>query len=292
MVDLHFAVEMRTDMVDKDARQRQVAKGIKIAAIGSLLAAFAYVLWGVGIVEAPFVREYFHRIPFDSAAWRDESQVYSDDPVRARMVSDLLRKYRFIGASSEEVVRVLGSPMPRNEYLFYNPRNLDKKIPETALVYYLGNELGFLAFDSKWLVFVRGASGRVADVQVVVGGVQGIRNPNCQYSPEIEKLDTSARRVFLSDRSEAALSDPLNASAEVKEIAAYVRKCQPAWKDEWRASFFAERELVGPQDDPQLAAAVSSGAWARAYIAEYTNKTGEIVLNPALPTHKAYIVPR
>jgi hypothetical protein len=279
-------------MVDTDARQRQVAKGIKIVAIGSLLAAFAYVLWGVGIVEAPFVREYFHRIPFDSAAWRDESQVYSDDPVRARMVNDLLRKHQFAGASAEEVIRVLGPPMPRNEYLFYNRRNLDVKIPETALVYYLGDQIGYLSFDSKWLVFVRGTDGQVAEVRVVVGGVQGIRNPYCAYDPEIEKLDKSAHRIFISDWSEETLKDPLSASAEVKEIAAYVRKCQPTWKDDWRVNFFTERGLAGPQDDPQLAAAVSSGEWARAYRAEYTNKTGEMVLNPALPTHKAYIVPR
>ena len=66
---------------------------IAIIAIATLALLSPYiVLFGTMIYDG--ANEYMHREPFDSRVWQDPKQVEGDDPVRLRMVDDLVRSKR------------------------------------------------------------------------------------------------------------------------------------------------------------------------------------------------------
>ncbi|KQL19966.1 hypothetical protein ACFFHH_06580 [Cytobacillus solani] len=72
---------------------------------------------------------------FSSERWLAKSDE------RVYMVDDLLSRTKLIGLSKEEVITLLGKP-DDTEY-FTDDNNI---------VYYLGNERGFISIDSEWLV--------------------------------------------------------------------------------------------------------------------------------------------
>jgi hypothetical protein len=84
--------------------------------------------------------DYSQRVSFDSATWKDEASQSQDNPVRLRMVNDLLRRHRLVGITRAEVDELLGVP-PQTGYF----RKYD-------YVYWLGPERGFMSIDSEWLV--------------------------------------------------------------------------------------------------------------------------------------------
>ena len=105
-----------------------------------LVAALSPLLVLEGTVAYRSLREYLHRRPFDSAAWRDLNQVDGSDPVRIRMVDDLVKSHRLDHLSRAEVENLLGHPT-KTEYFH-----------DHDLVYWLGPERGFMGIDSEWLV--------------------------------------------------------------------------------------------------------------------------------------------
>lgn len=93
---------------------------------------------------------------FDAALWRDPRRAYSEeDPVRLRMVDDLLRRHPLRGMTRAQVVALLGEPRPTRYFREYD------------LVYWLGPERGWLSMDSEWLVVRLDSRGRVAEYRVV-----------------------------------------------------------------------------------------------------------------------------
>jgi hypothetical protein len=75
---------------------------------------------GIGYLTfQPRIRNYFHRLPFNSVSWRDEKLVYSDDPIRKRMLPSLLHTHTLVGRSTDEILALLGPSMERAEYLYY-----------------------------------------------------------------------------------------------------------------------------------------------------------------------------
>lgn len=60
---------------------------------------------------------------------------------RVKMVDDLLRKYKLIGKTKEEVVELLGNETNRAYFKEVN-----------NFVYYLGDERGLISIDSEWLI--------------------------------------------------------------------------------------------------------------------------------------------
>jgi hypothetical protein len=99
------------------------------------------------------VREYFNRIPFDSAAWKDLAQVCSDNPVRLRMVDDLLRSHHLVGMSRAEIDDLLGPSTQTGHFGNYD------------YVYWLGPERSFFSVDSEWLV-IKLQDGTVVDAKI------------------------------------------------------------------------------------------------------------------------------
>ena len=86
------------------------------------------------------VKERYNRTAFDSAKWQDKARINLDDPIRIRMIDDLLKKYSFQGMSREEVANILGEP-DKTEYF-----------KEWDMVYWLGPERSLISIDSEWFV--------------------------------------------------------------------------------------------------------------------------------------------
>ncbi|KAA0763690.1 hypothetical protein [Bacillus sp. SH5-2] len=74
---------------------------------------------------------------------------------RVHMVDDLLQKYKLIGKSNEEIIKLLGAPT--------ETRN--GEVGATTS-YYLGNERGFISIDSERLVLQFDNDGNVIEYKV------------------------------------------------------------------------------------------------------------------------------
>src|SRR5207249_11294818 len=116
--------------------ERLLAWILLLSVAGLVLFTFARAAL---ISLSPGYEEYANRIPFDSASWQDEDQVYSDNPVRLRMVDDLLKRYQLVGISKAKIDELLGPPTKTEKFGDYD------------YVYWLGPERGFIRIDSEWL---------------------------------------------------------------------------------------------------------------------------------------------
>lgn len=99
------------------------------------------------------LRLLFPGRPFDPVAWHDESQVRED--VRLAMADRLIADGALIGKTRAEVVALLGEPPPTGYFFDWD------------LVYWLGQERGFIGIDSEWLVLRLGEDGLVVDNRIV-----------------------------------------------------------------------------------------------------------------------------
>lgn len=74
---------------------------------------------------------------------------------RIHMVDDLLKKYKLIGKSNEEITQLLGA-------------STDTRSGEEGVItlYYLGTERGFIPIDSEQLVFQFDRDGKVMEYTV------------------------------------------------------------------------------------------------------------------------------
>lgn len=75
---------------------------------------------------------------FKSEKWIEASQ--RSDIYRNEMADDLLRRYRLVGMSREQIDNLLGRPAA-------TPKFRD----HCEYVYWLGPERGFISIDSEWL---------------------------------------------------------------------------------------------------------------------------------------------
>jgi hypothetical protein len=96
------------------------------------------------------------RESFDSTSWKTSLTSDSLDPIRLRMVDDLLHRHRLRGMTREEVVSLLGTP-PETNYF-----------PDYDLVYWLGSERRYFSFDSAWWLAIKfGGDGRVSKTALI-----------------------------------------------------------------------------------------------------------------------------
>jgi hypothetical protein len=122
--------------------------------VGTMIALSPYILL-FGKYSYHSVFERLRRIPFDSTSWQDAKQVNGVDPVRIRMVDDLVRSRRLDRRSRVEVEKLLGKPTNTNYFKEYD------------LVYWLGPERSFMGIDSEWLAITLDSSGVVQKYQIV-----------------------------------------------------------------------------------------------------------------------------
>ena len=117
--------------------------GIRTVLIAMLVAAAALALpyfHAAGAIPYEAGGEYVPRTSFDSSGWQDSARVFSQDPIRIRMVDDLLERHELDEMTRAEVVALLGEP-DKTPYF-----------REWDMVYWLGPERGLMGIDSEWLV--------------------------------------------------------------------------------------------------------------------------------------------
>jgi len=124
------------------------------SSVVSLLLLSPYLLL-YGSVSYGAVKEHLHRIPFNSEKWQNHELAEGNDPIRIRMVDDLIRSKRLNGCSREEVRKILGK------------RTDTEYFEDYELVYWLGPERGFMGIDSEWLVISFDDQGIVQSYGVV-----------------------------------------------------------------------------------------------------------------------------
>ena len=70
--------------------KRRVALGLAFLGVFGLAACLGWPFW---FLFGEDIREYFSRVPFDSAAWKGADLGDYKNPVRLRMVDDLLKRH-------------------------------------------------------------------------------------------------------------------------------------------------------------------------------------------------------
>jgi hypothetical protein len=120
----------------------------------TLLVIASPFLMFLGVLAADEFREHRNRLSFESAEWK-ASLARPNDPVRLRMIDDLLKHKRLQGMAEEEVISLLGKP-PKTDYF-----------RDYQLVYWLGPERGFISIDSEWLAVRLGSDHRVTETRIV-----------------------------------------------------------------------------------------------------------------------------
>src|SRR5438094_919399 len=94
-------------------RKSTVWRGLTVIGITLLVIASPFLLF-LGALTAGEIQEHRNRLSFDSAVWKG-SLGHPNDPVRLRMIDDLLRHTKLQGMAEEDVIRLLGTP-PKTDY--------------------------------------------------------------------------------------------------------------------------------------------------------------------------------
>ncbi len=91
-----------------------------------------------------------YRSNFNTKKWIE------DPSKRVNIVDDLISNYKLMGMSKTEVMKLLREP---TEEAYFKEEN--------NIVYYLGNERGFISIDSEWLVLHFDEQGKVNKYQIL-----------------------------------------------------------------------------------------------------------------------------
>lgn len=97
---------------------------------------------------------YYGPTPFDRATWIASATLSSEPSPRLRMADGLVAQRTLIGKTRTEVESMLG------------PVTATQKFRDYAMVYWLGNERGFISVDSEWLALTL-EGDRVTQVRIV-----------------------------------------------------------------------------------------------------------------------------
>lgn len=96
-----------------------------------------------GLMSVVFMRHTDSQaafIPFDQSIWTDDEAIHRLPNPRRLMIEDVLSNHLKAGMTRQEVITLLGKPTETPHF-----RDRD-------LVYWLGNEEGYVSIDSAWLV--------------------------------------------------------------------------------------------------------------------------------------------
>lgn len=132
-------------------RQSQTARAMY--AIGAVILFFTSPFWLMAASAA--FDDWSNRRPFDSPVWKESLLKSSTDPVRLRMIDDLLKKKTLVNMSRSDIVLLLGTP-PKTDYF-----------REYQFVYLLGPERSIFGLDSEWLAIRFDSEDRVSAARVV-----------------------------------------------------------------------------------------------------------------------------
>jgi outer membrane protein assembly factor BamE (lipoprotein component of BamABCDE complex) len=123
---------------------RQIAKQRKAwIAISTIFVVLLFVIFAF----------WPRKQPFDPIGWQDQERIQKG--VRLEMADRLIADHQLDGLTKTEVLKLLGEP-PATSYF-----------KDWDLVYWLGNERGFVSIDSEWLVIRFDANARVSEYRIV-----------------------------------------------------------------------------------------------------------------------------
>ncbi len=110
----------------------------------------------MGIVHALELRAWSsNELPFEQKVWLAEVESRERDPMRLRMVDDLLKNHDITGLTRQEVETLLGPPTQTSYFYSWD------------MVYWLGPERGGIRIDSEWLAIKLDPAGVVTHRQLV-----------------------------------------------------------------------------------------------------------------------------
>ena len=99
---------------------------------------------------------YSMPLPFVSSIWNvDNNTLNNKFSLRHRIADGFILTERLIGVQKKDVQKLLGIP-PETGYF-----------KKWDLVYYLGQERGFLGIDSEWLVLKIDENNKVVETRIV-----------------------------------------------------------------------------------------------------------------------------
>ena len=146
-------VQARGEFTIEAMTVRKRAVIIVVVAAAIALASPYLLLFGTMVYGD--LREYMHRKPFDTKAWQDPQQAEGEDPVRLRMVDDLIRSKQLDHLRRADVELLLGKPSTENYFKDHD------------LVYWLGPERAYINIDSEWLAIDLDKDGVVHSYRIV-----------------------------------------------------------------------------------------------------------------------------
>jgi hypothetical protein len=126
---------------------------VVIVAVTMFALLSPYILL-FGTMAYQHAREYIHRERFESKAWKDPRQVESEDPVRLRMIDDLIRSKQLDHLHRADVQALLGEPSATDCF------------QDCDLRYWLGPERRWMSIDSEWLAIKLDQHGIVQSYRI------------------------------------------------------------------------------------------------------------------------------
>lgn len=138
---------------DQSLRERDNMKKVAIfTAMAALAVCVAAIL---PLAGNNLEYEGAATMQFDRTKWTDAAMIYEPPYVRRSMVDDVMKNRISREMRRADVIDVLGEPTETPYFKDYD------------LVYWLGEEKGFVSVDSAWLVIKFGANERVSDFKLV-----------------------------------------------------------------------------------------------------------------------------
>ena len=86
-------------------------------------------------------------------AWQDEKRL--QDGKRLEMADEVVAAKMLSGMTRAQVAEMLGEPPPTGYFKTWD------------MVYYLGDERGYISIDSEWLVVKLDPAGKVSEYRIV-----------------------------------------------------------------------------------------------------------------------------
>ena len=97
---------------------------------------------------------------------------------------------------------------------------------------------------------------------------------------KVVKIDKRNHRFFIASHK-----------LEVNDIALNIEKLRAcfsasSWKNPWSLSVFSEEKYAGYKDEGHIVQYHEDNSWAKAYVAEYSEESGELMSYPFVDPQK------
>lgn len=139
----------------KHLSKTMIVIGIILVIVAGLEVKFGFIRF-FGMVASVDIKERLHQTSFNSADWKNPKLVWGNDPIRIRMIDDLMANHHITGMTKAQVIALLGKP---DTHDYQKATDWD---------YYLGLERGWLKIDYEYLTISFDSRGRVIKVSTYV----------------------------------------------------------------------------------------------------------------------------